>query len=193
MTLQKAMRTRSELKKAAENLKTLISRFDAKIYFDSDEEPEPSAVESTRSKPQPALDGMSYGDAVKKLFAIIDECAVINKAIEAVNKRGHELLFIETALKSKLAVVDRILNDERSVIETKFVEKVDYSQRDSKGDYLRRMVERYYYPLISESTFGASAVQLQKSLSKQIADVRDELAAFNATTQVEYKLPDNLI
>ena len=57
-----------------------------------------------------ALDGMSYEDVVKRMFSLTDVILELNTAIEKANREGHNLLFKEAAIKSKLSIVEYQIN-----------------------------------------------------------------------------------
>ncbi len=191
MTLQKAMRVRSELKKEAAALSGLINATDYGLQFKGCE-PAAEAVRAKQTEKLPSLDGMSYAEAVKKMFAIADACRELNIAIEAVNKKGHELLYKEAAIKSKLSVVENLLAKERGIKPVAVVQETDYEHSDSRGAYLK--VERtvYSYPYIHEDDFGMKLSDLKKQLSRELEAVRDELSEFNATKNVDYTVPEEL-
>lgn len=191
MNIQKAMRVRSELKLAAANLSGLLGDVPYVLSFER-KEPDGDELSQKRGEKLKKLDGLSYGEAVKKLFAISDACLSLNMAIEAVNKKGHELLFKETALKSKLMYVENLLSEERKLQATSTEIRVDYDSTDAKGNFKREEVKLYNYPIMDDSVFGMDLVQLKKRLAKEIEDVRDEIAAFNATQKVDWEMPEGL-
>lgn len=193
MTIQKAMRIRSELKKAADDLFELLANESYVISFEGDKMPTEEEVNQARNQNRAGLDGMTYKNAVKKLFAITDACLTLNIAIEEANKIGHDALFKETSLKSKLAVVDLLLQKGRRVQPITKIEKTDFSHTDAKGNFERKEINSYNFPTISTEDFGMSLPDFRKSLCKDLATVRDDLAAFNAKTEVNYTLPEGLI
>lgn len=139
------------------------------------------------------MDGLSYAEAVEKQFAITDACLSLNTAIEAVNQKGHELLFKETALKSKLACVERLLEKERKCVAETSESKIDYDETDAKGNFKRIETKFFNCPILSDTDLGASLVQVKRDLGKQLEGVRDEIAAFNATQKVDWEMPADLL
>ena len=139
------------------------------------------------------LDGLSYGDAVKKLFALTDACLSLNMAIEAANRKGHELLFKETAVKSKLNYIERLLEKERNIAAVSTENRIDYSETDAKGNFKHIDVTLYNYPMVDDSVLNMSLVQMRKKLDKELEAVRDEIAVFNATQAVAWEMPEDLL
>ena len=192
MNIQKAMRVRTELKVAASKLSTMLEGVPYVISFDEKEADE-AALAEKRAEKLNKLDGLSYDEAVKRLFAITDACLSLNTAIEAANRRGHELLFKETAVKSKLLYVERLLEKERQISATTTDTRTDYETTDNKGIFRRYYVTIYNYPMLDDSALGMSLVQLKKKLTKELEDVRDEVSAFNATQKVDWEMPEGLL
>lgn len=192
MNIQKAMRVRAELKVAASKLSTMLEGVPYVISFDENEADEAVLAEK-RAEKLNKLDGLSYDEAVKRLFAITDACLSLNTAIEAANRRGHELLFKETAVKSKLLYVERLLEKERQISATTTDTRTDYETTDNKGNFRRYDVTIYNYPMLDDSALGMSLVQLKKKLTKELEDVRDEVSAFNATQKVDWEMPEGLL
>ena len=192
MTLQKAMRIRSELKKEATALSSLIDNTDYEVQFKGDE-PSAEEVQQKQAEKLPSLDGKTYAAAVKRMFTIAEACQELNIAIEAVNRKGHELLYKEAAIKAKLAVVESLLAKERRIKPVSVVQETDYEHSDSRGAYLK--VERtvYSYPYIRKEDFGMSLPELKKKLGRELVAVRDELSEFNASKTVDYSLPEELL
>ena len=192
MNIQKAMRVRAELKVAASKLSSMLEGVPYVISFDENEADE-AALAEKRAEKLNKLDGLSYDEAVKRLFAITDACLSLNTAIEAANRRGHELLFKETAVKSKLLYVERLLEKERQISATTTDTRTDYETTDNKGNFRRYDVTIYNYPMLDDSALGMSLVQLKKKLTKELEDVRDEVSAFNATQKVDWEMPEGLL
>lgn len=192
MNIQKAMRVRAELKVAASKLSTMLEGVPYVISFDENEADE-AALAEKRAEKLNKLDGLSYDEAVKRLFAITDACLSLNTAIEAANRRGHELLFKETAVKSKLLYVERLLEKERQISATTTDTRTDYETTDNKGNFRRYDVTIYNYPMLDDSALGMSLVQLKKKLTKELEEVRDEVSAFNATQKVDWEMPEGLL
>ena len=192
MNIQKAMRVRAELKVAASKLSSMLEGVPYVISFDENEADE-AALAEKRAEKLNKLDGLSYDEAVKRLFAITDACLSLNTAIEAANRRGHELLFKETAVKSKLLYVERLLEKERQISATTTDTRTDYETTDNKGNFRRYDVTIYNYPMLDDSALGMSLVQLKKKLTKELEEVRDEVSAFNATQKVDWEMPEGLL
>ncbi len=192
MNIQKAMRVRSELKVAASKLSNMLEDVPYVLSFEGAAADE-SALAQKRCEKLKKLDGLAYAEAVRKLFAITDACLSLNMAIESCNQRGHELLFKETAVKSKLLYVERLLEKERQVAATSTENRIDYETSDNKGNFRRYDVTIYNYPMLDESALGMSLVQLKKSLTKELEAVRDEISAFNATQKVDWEMPEDLL
>ncbi len=68
--------------------------------------PEAEEISAKRAEKVAALDGMSYEDVVKRMFTLTDTILELNTAIEKANREGHNLLFKEAAIKSKLSIVE---------------------------------------------------------------------------------------
>ena len=191
MNIQKAMRIRSELKVAASKLSHMIESAPYVIPFENRAADE-SELSEKRAEKLKKLDGLSYSEAVKRLFAISDACLSLNMAIEAANRKGHELLFKETTIKSKLLYVERLLEQERKLNATTTESRIDYTTTDAKGNFKHEDITVYNYPMIDDSVFGMSLVQLKKQLEKELEGVRDEISAFNATKKVDWEMPEEL-
>jgi len=201
MTLQKAMRVRSELKKSAENIQTMLKNVSYTLKW-KENKPTEEELKAKREEKLYALDGMTFVEAANKLLAITDACAEINMKIEEVNSTGHNLLYKESCLKSKLAFVDNCIARERRIeaettesylndSESEFV-----SVRRKSSDVDKIVVTEtkvYNYPIVGEDDFGMKLVDLRKKYVAELEEVRDELAAFNATAKVDYELPDGLL
>lgn len=192
MNIQKAMRIRSELKAAAAKLNLMLDNVDYNLTFENQPADE-AALAEKRGEKLKKLDGLSYGEAVRKLFAITDACLSLNTALEAVNRKGHELLFRETAVKSKLLYVERLLEKEREIKAVSTESRVDYENTDAKGNFRRTDVTVYGYPMLDDSVLGMGLVQMKKQLNKELEKIRDEIAAFNATRQVNWEMPEDLL
>lgn len=192
MNIQKAMRIRAELKVAASKLSNMLENVPYVVQFEGAEADSAQLAEKRNEKLN-KLDGLSYDEAVKRLFAITDACLSLNMAIESCNQRGHELLFKETAVKSKLLYVERLLEKERQITATSTETRVDYENSDNKGNFRRYDVTIYNYPMLDESSLGMSLVQLKKKLTKELEEVRDEISAFNATQKVDWEMPEDLL
>ncbi len=192
MTLQKAMRVRAELKKEIVNLNELICNHPRQISFKG-KVPAAEEIAAKRAEKAAALDGLSYEDVIKRIFTLTDVILELNTAIENANREGHNLLFKEAAVKSKLSVVEQQINMERKVeAETESLE-YDYEHMDEKGNYKRVKVTTYNYPMLTDETFGLSLIGLKKQLNRELESVRDELTAFNATHKIDYELPEGIL
>ena len=192
MNIQKAMRVRSELKAAAAKLSALLETVPYALSFENAPADE-AALQLRRAEKLKKLDGLSYGEAVRRLFAITDACLSLNAAVEAVNRKGHELLFRETALKSKLQYVETLLAHERELSATTTESRIDYDETDAKGNFRRHEITLYNYPVMDDSVLGMGLVELKKQLGRELELVRDEIAAFNASQKVDWELPDDLL
>lgn len=192
MTIQKAMRVRSELKKKAASLLELISSVDYNISWE-EKEPTPEQITEKRQEKLFALDGMTYAQAAKKFLVIVQACEELNTKIEEVNKEGHNLLFKETALKSKLSFIEKLLADERKIVPVEKRKEANYDCCDNAGR--PAMVEKtvYNYPILDDDCFGMGLVEFREKLNAEIEDVRDQLQAFNATAKVDFVLPPELM
>jgi len=192
MTLQKAMRVRADLKKEISNLKELIHVCPPEISF-KDKVPSDEELAAKRAEKPVALDGMSYDEVLKKIFSITDVIQDLNTAIEKANRDGHNLLFKEAAIKSKISLIDYQITQERNIpAETETLE-YDYEHQDEKGNYKRVKVKTYNFPHLTDETFGMSLIAYKKKLAKDLEEVRDELSAFNATRKIDYELPDGIL
>ena len=192
MTLQKAMRVRAELKKEVSNLNVLVHGYSHQISFKG-KVPEAEEIAAKRAEKVAALDGLSYEDVVKRMFTLTDAILELNTAIENANREGHNLLFKEAAIKSKLSVVENQIDMERNIkAETEDLE-YDYEHMDDKGCFRRVKVTTYNYPLLTDETFGVSLIGLKKQLNRELETVRDELTAFNATHKIDYELPEGIL
>ena len=192
MTLQKAMRVRAELKKEVSNLNELIHNYSHQISFKG-KVPDSEEIAAKRAEKVVALDGMSYEDIVKRMFSLTDAILELNTAIEKANREGHNLLFKESAIKSKLSVVEYQIIMERNIEpETESLE-YDYDHMDEKGNYKRVKVTSYNFPMLTDESFGVSLIGLKKQLNRELETVRDELTSFNATHKIDYELPEGIL
>lgn len=192
MTLQKAMRIRAELKKEISNLNELIHDYPHQISFEN-RIPEPEELRAKREEKSLSLDGMNYEDVIKRMFTIIDIILELNIAIEKANREGHNLLFKEASIKSKISLLDYQINSER-IIKPE-VERLDYDydHMDEKGNFKRVKVTTYNYAMLTDETFGMSLIEYKKKLNKELEEVRDELSAFNASRKIDYELPEGIL
>lgn len=192
MTLQKAMRIRAELKKEISNLNELIHDYPHQISFEN-RIPESEELRAKREEKSLSLDGMNYEDVIKRMFTIIDIILELNIAIEKANREGHNLLFKEASIKSKISLLDYQINSER-VIKPE-VERLDYDydHMDEKGNFKRVKVTTYNYAMLTDETFGMSLIEYKKKLNKELEEVRDELSAFNASRKIDYELPEGIL
>ena len=192
MTLQKAMRIRAELKKEISNLNELIHDYPHQISFEN-RIPEPEELRSKREEKSLSLDGMNYEDVIKRMFTITDIILELNIAIEKANREGHNLLFKEASIKSKISLLDYQINSER-IIKPE-VERLDYDydHMDEKGNFKRVKVTTYNYAMLTDETFGMSLIEYKKKLNKELEEVRDELSAFNASRKIDYELPEGIL
>lgn len=192
MTLQKAMRVRSELKKMASSLTDLLRMVSYTITF-KNEKPTEEELQKKREEKNVQLDGHSYEEIVRKQIAVTEAIYDLNVAIEKSNRRGHELLFKETALKSKLAYVDNLIEKERNIKAEDFAWETDYENVDKNGNYKKVKVPVYQYSVLKSDSLGQPLNDLKKSLMKELEAVRDELSAFNATAKIDYEVPEGLL
>lgn len=192
MTLQKAMRVRSELKKMASSLTDLLRKVSYTINF-KNEKPTEEELQKKREEKNVQLDGHSYEEIVRKQIAVTEAIYDLNVAIEKSNRRGHELLFKETALKSKLAYVDNLIEKERNIKAEDFAWETDYENVDKNGNYKKVKVPVYQYSVLKSDSLGQPLNDLKKSLMKELEAVRDELSAFNATAKIDYEVPEGLL
>ena len=192
MTLQKAMRVRSELKKLASSLSDLLEKTPYEIAFEKNKPSEEELV-AKREEKLARLDGESYEDVVKKLFKISDAIYELNVAIEKANRTGHELLYKESCLKAKLNYVNYLMKSERNIRAETYSYEPDYENPDANGNYKRVKVPVYTYSILKDDALGASLPGLQKSLLKELEEVRDDLAAFNAKSSIDYVVPEGLL
>lgn len=192
MTLQKAMRIRAELKKEISNLNELIHDYPHQISFEN-RIPEPEELRAKREEKSLSLDEMNYEDVIKRMFTITDIILELNIAIEKANREGHNLLFKEASIKSKISLLDYQINSER-VIKPE-VERLDYDydHMDEKGNFKRVKVTTYNYAMLTDETFGMSLIEYKKKLNKELEEVRDELSAFNASRKIDYELPEGIL
>lgn len=192
MTLQKAMRIRAELKKEISNLNELIHDYPHQISFEN-RIPEPEELRAKREEKSLSLDGMNYEDVIKRMFTITDIILELNIAIEKANREGHNLLFKEASIKSKISLLDYQINSER-VIKPE-VERLDYDydHMDEKGNFKRVKVTTYNYAMLTDESFGMSLIEYKKKLNKELEEVRDELSAFNASRKIDYELPEGIL
>ena len=192
MTLQKAMRVRADLKKEIVNLNELIHDYSRQISF-KDKVPSDEELAAKRAEKSIALDGMSYDEVLTKLFSITDVIQDLNVAIEKANRDGHNLLFKEASIKSKLSLIDYQINMERGIDPESESLEYDYEHQDEKGNYKRVKVITYNFPMLTDETFGMSLIAYKKKLAKDLEEVRDELSAFNATRKIDYELPEGIL
>lgn len=192
MTLQKAMRIRAELKKEISNLNELIHDYPHQISFEN-RIPEQEELRAKREEKSLSLDGMNYEDVIKRMFTITDIILELNIAIEKANREGHNLLFKEASIKSKISLLDYQINSER-IIKPE-VERLDYDydHMDEKGNFKRVKVTTYNYAMLTDETFGMSLIEYKKKLNKELEEVRDELSAFNASRKIDYELPEGIL
>ena len=192
MTLQKAMRIRAELKKEISNLNELIHDYPHQISFEN-RIPEPEELRAKREEKSLSLDGMNYEDVIKRMFTITDIILELNIAIEKANREGHNLLFKEASIKSKISLLDYQINSER-IIKPE-VERLDYDydHMDEKGNFKRVKVTTYNYAMLTDETFGMSLIEYKKKLNKELEEVRDELSAINASRKIDYELPEGIL
>lgn len=192
MTLQKAMRIRAELKKEISNLNELIHDYPHQISFEN-RIPEPEELRAKREEKSLSLDGMNYEDVIKRMFTITDIILELNIAIEKANREGHNLLFKEASIKSKISLLDYQINSER-IIKPE-VERLDYDydHMDEKGNFKRVKVTTYNYAMLTDDSFGMSLIEYKKKLNKELEEVRDELSAFNASRKIDYELPEGIL
>ena len=192
MTLQKAMRIRAELKKEISNLNELIHDYPQQISF-TEKVPEPEELRAKRDEKSLSLDGMNYEEVIKRMFTITDAILELNIAIEKANREGHNLLFKEASLKSKISLIDYQINSERAIKPKVENLEYDYEHMDEKGNFKRVKVTTYNYPILTEETFGMSLIEYKKKLNKELEEVRDELSAFNASRKIDYELPEGIL
>ncbi|MCR4734806.1 MAG: hypothetical protein K5829_07385 [Treponema sp.] len=191
MTLQKAMRVRAELKKEIAGLNELIREYPNQISF-KDKKPEAEELAAKRSEKKTCLDGMSYEELLKRMFTITDVIFDLNTAIEKANRDGHNLLFKEAAIKSKISMLDYQINRERAIVPEVESLDYDYEHMDEKGNYKRVKVTSYNYPILTDESFGMSLIEYKKKLNKELEEVRDQLSAFNASRKIDYELPEGI-
>jgi hypothetical protein len=192
MTLQKAMRVRSELKKEITNLNELIQDYPQQISFKNNV-PAEEELRSKREEKSLSLDGMSYEEVIKRMFTITDVILELNIAIEKANREGHNLLFKEACIKSKISLLDYQINSERSIKPEVELLEYDYEHTDEKGNYKRIKVSTYNYFMLTDETFGMPLIEYKKKLNKELEEVRDELSAFNASRKIDYELPEGIL
>ena len=192
MTLQKAMRIRAELKKEINNLNELIHDYPQQISF-TEKVPEPEELRAKRDEKSLSLDGMNYEEVIKRMFTITDAILELNIAIEKANREGHNLLFKEASLKSKISLIDYQINSERAIKPKVENLEYDYEHMDEKGNFKRVKVTTYNYPILTDETFGMSLIEYKKKLNKELEEVRDELSAFNASRKIDYELPEGIL
>ena len=192
MTLQKAMRVRSELKKEITNLNELIQDYPQQISFKNNV-PAEEELRSKREEKSLSLDGMSYEEVIKRMFTITDVILELNIAIEKANREGHNLLFKEACIKSKISLLDYQINSERAIKPKVENFEYDYEHMDEKGNFKRVKVTTYNNPILTDETFGMSLIEYKKKLNKELEEVRDELSAFNASRKIDYELPEGIL
>lgn len=203
MTIQKAMRTRADLKKESIRIKRLLEsvNFNIEIKTDSsDENAKPvteEQIEKIRSEKKKELDGFVYRELFEKQFKIADEILKINLAIEEANKNGHDLLFEESTYKAKIALIDEIISERRNVPEPseQWVDDLTKPHYNERGiaTYDKKTIKYEYFPMFTDELFGKTLAEEKSELMDKLADVRDKLTVFNATQSVEYELPKGLI
>lgn len=186
------MRVRADLKKEIVNLNELIHDYSRQISF-KDNVPSDEELAGKRAEKSVALDGMSYDEVLKKMFTLTDVIQDLNIAIEKANRDGHNLLFKESAIKSKLSMVDYQISLERNIEPETETLEYDYEHQDEKGNYKRVKVKSYNFPMLTDETFGMSLIAYKKKLAKDLEEVRDELSAFNATRKIDYELPEGIL
>lgn len=192
MTLQKAMRIRAELKKEISNLNELIHDYPQQISF-TEKVPDSEEIRAKRDEKALSLDGMNYEEVIKRMFTITDVILELNIAIEKANREGHNLLFKEASLKSKISLIDYQINSERAIKPKVENLEYDYEHMDEKGNFKRVKVTTYNYPILTDETFGMSLIEYKKKLNKELEEVRDELSAFNASRKIDYELPEGIL
>lgn len=192
MTLQKAMRIRAELKKEISNLNELIHDYPQQISF-TEKVPDSEELRAKRDEKALSLDGMNYEEVIKRMFTITDVILELNIAIEKANREGHNLLFKEASLKSKISLIDYQINSERAIKPKVENIEYDYEHMDEKGNFKRVKVTTYNYPILTDETFGMSLIEYKKKLNKELEEVRDELSAFNASRKIDYELPEGIL
>lgn len=192
MTLQKAMRIRAELKKEISNLNELIHDYPQQISF-TEKVPDSEELRAKRDEKALSLDGMNYEEVIKRMFTITDVILELNIAIEKANREGHNLLFKEASLKSKISLIDYQINSERAIKPKVENLEYDYEHMDEKGNFKRVKVTTYNYPILTDETFGMSLIEYKKKLNKELEEVRDELSAFNASRKIDYELPEGIL
>jgi hypothetical protein len=192
MTLQKTMRIRAELKKEISNLNELIHDYPQQISF-TEKVPEPEELRAKRDEKSLSLDGMNYEEVIKRMFTITDVILELNIVIEKANREGHNLLFKEASLKSKISLIDYQINSERAIKPKVENFEYDYEHMDEKGNFKRVKVTTYNYPILTDETFGMSLIEYKKKLNKELEEVRDELSAFNASRKIDYELPEGIL
>lgn len=192
MTIQKAIRVRSELKKEAAKLNALLDSVNYTLTWEN-VEPTEYDVDAKRNETLYALDGMTFAQVAQKLFAIIEECEKINIAIENVNKEGHILLYKESTLKSKLAFVESCLEKEHAITQKETKKQTYLEKVDGQLSNVAKDVVCYNFPILDSACFSKNLQDLRKELNQQIEDVRDKLMNFNATTNVDYTIPKDLL
>lgn len=192
MTLQKAMRVRAELKKEAAKLTEILTRTSFELTWEG-EKPDAEALIAKRNEKRYSLNGLTFKEAVDKLFRFNEECQKINIAIEDANAQGHKLIYKEACLKSKLGFINLCLHKEKNIdaYTTKYqTSPGHYTQKESENTI---KIDCYNYPIFDESCFGKSLLDMKKQLSNELEDVRDELSAFNAKSKICYELPEDLL
>ena len=192
MTIQKAMRVRAELKKELGYLDDFIENFPNCISF-KEKYPTEEEIINKRNEKHASFDGMNYEDVIKRYFTIINAILDLNIAIEKRNQEGHNLLFKETAIKSKLSLIDKQIESERSIKPEVETLDYDYENTDEKGNYKRIKVKNYNFSILDNNLFGMDLIAYRKHLVKELEIVRDELSAFNATKKIDYNLPEGIL
>ena len=136
---------------------------------------------------------MNYEEVLKRMFTITDVILELNIVIEKANREGHNLLFKEASLKSKISLIDYQINSERAIKPKVENLEYDYEHMDEKGNFKRVKVTTYNYPILTDETFGMSLIEYKKKLNKELEEVRDELSAFNASRKIDYELPEGIL
>lgn len=195
ITISKAMKIRSELKKQYADLMNRLQRNSKFIVVTSGSdsiEDLMQGISEKRNEPQKVFDGLAYAEIVNKLLNLSEEIEKVNQAIEEANKEGHNLLYKEATLKSKLALIQFLLDNERCVPDMEKDYEVDYSTRDEHGDYKRNLIYKHYFSMTGEEFNGVSLADTKQNLTEELEKVRDELTIFNSKPIVDYKKSDNL-
>jgi hypothetical protein len=188
------MKIRSELKKEYADLMNRLQRNSKFIVVTSGSDSIEDLMEGIsekRNEPQKVFDGLAYSEIVNKLLNLSEEIEKVNIAIEEANKEGHNLLYKEATLKSKLALVQFLLDNERSVPDMEKDYEIDYSTRD-EHDYKRNLIYKHYFSMTGGEFNGVSLADTKQTLTEELEKVRDELTVFNSRPIIDYKKSDNL-